>query len=97
MKPLIIVPHNKGDKMEIRVDILEQYINQAYASGYADGLAAGKPTIPPYAPQTPPTAPTITWDWSKVTCSDKLNVNTSVDTNAGVLHNTTNWVSSNTK
>lgn len=91
MKPLVIMlpPHNKGDKIEIKVDILKQYIDQAYASGYADGLAAGKTTIPPYAPPTYPTMPTITWDWSKVTCGDNPNIKTR-------LFSTTDWTINNT-
>lgn len=99
MKPLVIMlpPYNKGDRIEIDVDILKQYIDQAYASGYADGLAAGKATIPPYAPPTspytPPASPTmrtITWDWSKTTCSDNPNIKTR-------LYSTTDWTINDVK
>ena len=77
MKPIVIYPTNKDDKIHLTKQEFEDYLKQAYDSGYADGYNTGRTTVNQWwtTPVTVPTTnPTITWetpgkfDPYKITC-----------------------------
>lgn len=45
MKPIIIYPNSKDDKISLTKQEFEDYLKQAYDSGYADGYNAGRTTV----------------------------------------------------
>ena len=78
MKPIVIYPTNKDDKIHLTKQEFEDYLKQAYDSGYADGYSAGRATVNQWwnTPITvPTTTPIVTWEKTstpydpyKITC-----------------------------
>ena len=78
MKPIVIYPTNKDNKISLTKQEFEDYLKQAYDSGYADGYSAGCATVNQWwnTPVTvPTTTPIVTWEKTstpydpyKITC-----------------------------
>ena len=77
MKPIVIYPNSKDNKITLTKEEFEDYLKQAYDTGYSDGYAAGKSMNWINTPITYPTTNPIEWtnttpdiipDYTKVTC-----------------------------
>lgn len=77
MKPIVIYPSSKENKVTITREEFEGYLKQAYDAGYSDGYASSKTTnwwtTPISYPSTNPiqwtnTTPNLEPDYTKITC-----------------------------
>ena len=65
---ITIIEANKDGQIELTKQRLEELLKEAYDEGYKDGSQTNPPFIYPYNPIT---NPSVTWDWTKVTCNNE--------------------------